>query len=276
MSEPSAMGSIAEKLLDYINTTIQQGTNYEIATTMVRNYSKLKNMSIGDIAEMCYVSTPTISRFCRFIGFEDFKDMRSQLEADVSLSGIIPHSFHTALVQDTSSVIDDYREAIVLNITTTMSPENVAKLPDIARILHGSARVAFFSHHFLWDIGRYLQSRMVYLDRLVELYLNHDRQLECAQSLGPGDAAIICSAGGTYPIRYPAIANAITQSGCRLVAITQNVSSSYWNHAASILSCGVTNNIDTAKFGALAAVELIFLEYLKQYGSVDQGRTQAL
>ncbi|MDY5864860.1 MAG: hypothetical protein SPK12_05380, partial [Collinsella sp.] len=76
--------------------------------------------------------------------------------------------------------------------------------------------------------------------------------------------------GGTYPIRYPEIVNALAASGCRLLAITQNTSSAYWNHASCILNCGVTNNIDTGKFGALAAIDLIVMEYLRRYGA-DSG-----
>ncbi len=234
MEKSISMGSVAERLLDYIDTAMQHDTNYEIATTLVKNYSKLSELSIGEIADM------------------------------------FPHAFVEQLSNDTEGALASYREAILLNIETTISAANIAKLPAIVDDLHDSGHVAFFSHHFLWDVGRYFQSRLTIMNRPIELYLDYSSQLACAQSLTKSSLAIICSIGGTYPIRYPEIVNALAASGCRLLAITQNTSSAYWNHASCILSCGVTNNIDTGKFGALAAIDLIVMEYLRRYGA-DSG-----
>ena len=93
MEKSISMGSVAERLLDYIDTAMQHDTNYEIATTLVKNYSKLSELSIGEIADMCFVSKASVSRFCRFMGFADFKDLRNQLEHDVLKTGLFPHAF---------------------------------------------------------------------------------------------------------------------------------------------------------------------------------------
>ena len=272
MGESVAMGSVAERLLDYIDTTMQHDTNYEIATTLVKNYNRLQGLSIAEIADMCYVSKASISRFCRFMGFADFKELRRQLDCDVPMSGVFPQTFRDTLASDTEKALSSYQEAIQLNISTTLSAGNIAKLPDIARALHGCERIAFFSYHFLWDVGRYFQSRLALMDRLVELHLDYTSQLSCAQALSEHDLAIVCSIGGTYPIRYPMIAQALSEAGCSLLAITQNTSSAYWNHASYVLSCGVTNNIDSGKFGALAAVDMMVMAYLKLYVEQTEDR----
>lgn len=101
MEKSISMGSVAERLLDYIDTAMQHDTNYEIATTLVKNYSKLSELSIGEIADMCFVSKASVSRFCRFMGFADFKDLRNQLEHDVLKTGLFPHAFVEQLSNDT-------------------------------------------------------------------------------------------------------------------------------------------------------------------------------
>ena len=45
-------------------------------------------------------------------------------------------------------------------------------------------RVAFFSHHFLWDIGRHMQNKFLVMGRCIEQYFDYSFQLECARSLG--------------------------------------------------------------------------------------------
>lgn len=199
MEKSISMGSVAERLLDYIDTAMQHDTNYEIATTLVKNYSKLSELSIGEIADMCFVSKASVSRFCRFMGFADFKDLRNQLEHDVLKTGLFPHAFVEQLSNDTEGALASYREAILLNIETTISAANIAKLPAIVDDLHDSGHVAFFSHHFLWDVGRYFQSRLTIMNRPIELYLDYSSQLACAQSLTKSSLAIICSIGGNIP-----------------------------------------------------------------------------
>ena len=122
----------------------------------------------------------------------------------------------------------------------------------MAMALANSGRVAFFSHHFLWDIGRHLQSKMIRMDRYVELYLDYARQLACARSLQKNDLAIVCTVGGSYPMRYPTIWNGLIAAGCPILVITQNTSSSYWNYARFVAGmrgvqpqrCGQVRGVD--------------------------------
>ena len=107
---------------------------------------------------------------------------------------------------------------------------------------------------------------MIRMDRYVELYLDYAQQLACARSLQKNDLAIVCTVGGSYPLRYPTIWNGLVSAGCPILVITQNASSSYWNFARFMLGCGVSNRNDVGKYGALMAVDLLTLQYLRQYG----------
>ena len=62
MPNAKAMGSLSNKLLSYISTTLVHDSNYDIALILLKNYSRLKNLSIGEVAELCYVSPAAISR----------------------------------------------------------------------------------------------------------------------------------------------------------------------------------------------------------------------
>ena len=147
---------------------------------------------------------------------------------------------------------------------------NAEVIPDIVRVLHGCGKAAYFSHHFLWDIGHYFQSKMMMMGRYVELFMDYATQLECARSLTEKDFAIICSVGGSYLTRYPDICNAILSSGCKMLIITQNLASPYLNTADFILQCGTTNRNDVGKYAALMANDLILMGYLRAYDKAFQ------
>lgn len=266
MSDAKTMGSLAEKLMGFVSTTPHHDTNYEIALTMLKHYGQLKSMSVGEMADLCYVSKASISRFCRFMGFDGFREMQDSLNQDLSIVTDYSRSFFDKLCTVPQSALADYSGEIIRNIQATAELENTKAIPEIATAIANSERLAFFSHHFLWDIGRHLQNKLIHMDRYVELYLDYGAQLACARSLQKDDMAIVCSIGGSYPVRYPTIWNAIASTGCKLLVITQNKSSPYWNSARFILNCGVTNRNDVGKYGALLAVDLLTLHYLRQYG----------
>lgn len=266
MNDAKTMGSLAEKLMGYVSTAPQQDANYAIALAMLNHYGQLKNLSLAEIADLCYVSKASISRFCRFMGFDGFRELHDCLLQDFSIGTDYSRTFFDKLCAEPQVALQDYSEELIGNIRATAAPENTLHIPEMAMTMANSGRIAFFSHHFLWDIGRHLQSKMIRMDRYVELYLDYTQQLACARSLQKNDLAIVCTVGGSYPLRYPTIWNGLVTAGCPILVITQNASSSYWNFARFVLGCGTSNRNDVGKYGALMAVDLLTLHYLRQYG----------
>lgn len=266
MNDPKPMGSVAELLLNYVGTTPEHDVNFSIAVTMLKHYRELHTMSATEIAELCHVSNASISRFCRYLGFDHFKEFHSYLESPMAMNADYSRSFFEMLCADRRAAMDHYQSQVLENIQATFAQENLEKIPEMARLLHDSRRAAFFSHHFLLDIGRHIQSKFLIMGKYIEQYFDYTSQLECARSLGPQDTALICTVGGSYPTRYGNIWNALQSSGSRLLVITQNRSSAYWNNASCVLNCGSTNQNDVGKYSALLAADLLVMHYLRQYG----------
>lgn len=265
MANIKAMGSLSNKLLNFISTTLVHDSNYDIALILLKNYGKLKKMSIAEVADLCYVSQASISRFCRFIGFDNFKEFKQSLEQDFSIANDYSRQFYAMLCSDEKMAIATYRDEMIGNIYSTLSPENMEIVPDIIKAIHDSKQVACFSHHFLWDICRFFQSKMMVMGKYVEQFLDYNAQLECARSLTPDSLAIICSVGGSYITRYTDIWDAIEASGCTILVITQNLSSPYLNSARFVLRCGESNRDDIGKYAAMMATDILVINYMKRY-----------
>lgn len=270
MNNVKMMGSLLDRLLSYVSSAPERDANYDIAVALLRNYSQLKGLALSQIADLCYTSNASISRFCRFLGMDNFKEFQSWMERDFTMRTDYSRQFYTMLHNNQETAISAYRDALIGNIYTTIAPENAQVIPDIVKTLHDCGKAAYFSHHFLWDIGHYFQSKMMMMGRYVELFMNYATQLECARSLTEKDFAIICSVGGSYLTRYPDICNAILSSGCKMLIITQNLASPYLNTADFILQCGTTNRNDVGKYAALMANDLILMGYLRAYDKAFQ------
>lgn len=266
MEYNKTMGSLAYKLLGFISTTLVHDSNYDIAVLLVRHYDELKGMSIQEVADLCYVSQASISRFCRFLGFENFKEFKRYVEQDYTVQMDYSKQFYAMLNTDSQLAVSAFRDELVEGIYATISPENMELVPDIIKTIHDSKKVAYFSHHFLWDIGRFFQSKMIMMGKYVEQFLAYDAQLECAKKLDQNSLAIICTVGGSYFTRYSEIWNEIVASKCKMLVITQNFSSVYLNYADYVLRCGISNRDDIGKYSAMMVTDYLVMQYLISYG----------
>lgn len=265
MNNDKIMGSLADWLLSYVSVNIDRDANFDIAMALLRNYSQLKGKTLTEIADLCYTSKSSFSRFCRMIGLSDYKEFQNWLNFDFTMRTDYSRNFYSLLNSDPETAISNYRDNLIGNIYVTISPENFALLPDIAKTVHDSEKVVYFSHHFLWDIGHFFQSKMMLMGKYVDHFMDYNSQLECAKALSSNDLAIICSVGGSYLSRYVDIYNAIIDSGCKFLVITQNESSAYLNNADFVLRCGNVNRNDVGKYAAMMANDLIVMEYMRKY-----------
>lgn len=269
MSNENAMGYLSEKLLAYTSTTLVHDFNYDIAVILLKNYSQLKNMSIEEVADLCYVSQASISRFCRFIGFKNFKEFKQSLEQDYySVANDYSKQFYAMLLKDEEMALSTYRDELIQNIYSTITPDIMKIMPSIIKDIHDCQDVAYYSHYFLWDIGYFLSSKMMDMGKYIELFMSYDSQLESAKTLDGNSLAIVCSVGGTYTTRHAKVWNTIKRSGCKIVVITQNQSNTEMNSADYVLPCGISNHDNIGKYSAMMTLDYLVMSYLREYGKL--------
>lgn len=92
MNNVKMMGSLLDRLLSYVSSAPERDANYDIAVALLRNYSQLKGLALSQIADLCYTSNASISRFCRFLGMDNFKEFQSWMERDLPCGPTIPAS----------------------------------------------------------------------------------------------------------------------------------------------------------------------------------------
>ena len=267
-SGSKAMGSLYDLLLNYVDTTRSHGSNYEIAQTLVEHYAELGGLSQREMAELCFVSQASFSRFCRFMGFDGFAEFKEAIDAaNYRLADDFSRELMDGMDAQPSEALDLLRESILGTLMTTLQAQDLSAIPEILEAIDGAGRVVFFSHHFLWQIGRYFQGKMIQLGTYVELYQSYEHQCEAAASLTEGDVAIVCSMNGSYFSHYHDIVRDIFDSGARVVTLTQNRHALYYNRADWVLPCGDSNTNDTGKYAALMVIDYLVMSYMRLLAS---------
>ena len=66
-------------LMTYVNISTNQDMYYTIAHTVLTNLNKIPTIGINELADLCYTSPATISRFCKDINCKNFAAFKHEL-----------------------------------------------------------------------------------------------------------------------------------------------------------------------------------------------------
>lgn len=120
-----------------------------ILTYVVKNMHAVKNMSIRDLANICFVSTTTIFRFVQklgYSGYAEFIDAIIETEAETRKIHI------PSIVQD-----DNYRDSYLKNIIEAVKVITDEKIEAFQSIMSKNPDIYIIAEGLSKEIGRYFQ-----------------------------------------------------------------------------------------------------------------------
>lgn len=73
-------------LIDYLKGNRRAGINETIASYFVLHYSKVPGLGIVELAKRCNVSTPSVIRFCRELGYQNYTDFKECVQEHMRIT----------------------------------------------------------------------------------------------------------------------------------------------------------------------------------------------
>jgi len=77
------MTDAISRIVKILNTYKSNETEHKIALNMIRNLDAIPHCSLTEVADMCYCSTATVSRFVKKLNFENFSVFKYKLSSDL-------------------------------------------------------------------------------------------------------------------------------------------------------------------------------------------------
>lgn len=150
------MAKIRGSLTAIMNAEEIQSTDYRIAKYLLSNNYLVKRVSIQDVADNCYCSKSTISRFCRKLGYEDFYELNldlyssSQKSQDKFHKYIKECDFASLYFTDVRSCLESAQQQIHDEDVTWLADE-IAKYPNVG--VFGNLQSHVLAENFQMDLG---------------------------------------------------------------------------------------------------------------------------
>jgi len=185
-------GKLPIVLLSELAAGKEDSNNCRIARYLLDRLDHLEDVSVELLAEECFVSKATVSRFCRDIGLEDFTELRGllrQTEKTFTLYG-------KGLPPKEQGL--DFCERVHESLSLVAGTIDYAALDRLAQEICGAKRVAAFGLLKAETAAISLQSDLVMLGRNAITKVSFREQVEFLAAAQPSDLVIIFSYTGIY------------------------------------------------------------------------------
>lgn len=139
------------RLVTILNKAAPGDLDHDIAAKILTHMEEIANGNIRDAAEVCYVSTSTISRFVKKLKFENFNSFKYKLASDLfnmpSSNSILSDREKNGFNDD--AAVQVYFQRLNAHVESVQAVLTKEKLDDICEILHQAPSIIIFSHQDL-------------------------------------------------------------------------------------------------------------------------------
>lgn len=133
-------------ILIYYNNSRQDDLYREVTGNILKNIKRIENASIYDLAEMCFVSTTTISRLCKRLGYKNFMDFKLELSGAVKKYAYMNRHIPINSLEKGEDEFEAYFRILNKQVETFRSELDKAYLGKVADAIHACRKVSIYTY----------------------------------------------------------------------------------------------------------------------------------
>ena len=211
------------RFLTYMNATSSGTTYANIAYYISNNFTKVVHMNLEELADACYVSQATISRFCRFLGFDSFTHFKmacheSLRDGERRINEIV--STMSQNDEEYMKAFQIYGKTVIDEMQSFVDSMNLEELDRLLERIHDTEDVALFGVHRCASCIQEVQFSFALKDKFVKAYSGSAQQVECARSLKKESLAIVFEAHDGFWFEEQELVNVLMKSSCYKILVT--------------------------------------------------------
>ena len=190
-------GKLGIRLWGVLNRESPDSINYQIAERLLGSIFQLNDTSSGAVACLCSVSKPSISRFCKDLGYQSYYDFRMDLEKYAISPPTLKKSQNYLHVKETGMVhlylerCRHYMEELERNI-------NEVELAELVHTMAASSKVYLMGHLQSGSTAKNMQYNLFEMKKQTTAVLELNQQKEVFEHLTGKETILIFSAGGKF------------------------------------------------------------------------------
>ncbi len=259
------MNRLLIRLWGVLQEEDKDSINYQIAYTLVNKADSIKNSSSSSLAKLCNVSKPSISRFCKNLGYDDFYDFRAELNQYTPDQGL-KYNLEGVTSDDQISWMNCYLNKLEGNLSLLKTPSFLKQVEDLVKDIHDYHEVILMGNMQSGNSASILHNNLHIPKNNISAVTGLKGQIRVLNEKKPGRLFVIFSTSGEY---YRALFSAgeipIQSNESRVWMITTNPALRRTEGVDVILNCKTGNDIASSNICMEITAELIAGCYWNKY-----------
>lgn len=239
-----------------------ESINYQIAHTLVTNIASIKHTSSAALAQLCNVSKPSISRFCKSLGYDDFYDFRAELSQYCPDRGA---KYLIAGEADVDGGMAAYLEGVRENLTLLENPDLQKRIRELVEDIRQYDRVYLMGNMQSGKTAFNLHCNLHVIKKNISAVTSLKKQIHVLQTLKRGTLAVIFSVSGEY-FRALFSGGDVPErtGGTKIWMVTTNPAVRRMDGVDEILNCRTGSDLSGSNICLELVANLIALCYWNQ------------
>ncbi|MGT2800300.1 MurR/RpiR family transcriptional regulator [Streptococcus marmotae] len=252
-------------LLRLMNDSISNKTQFSIARGILKNFRQIPQISIYDLADLCFVSPASISRFVKSLGFSSFSEFKKECEGYISIDVDYSSNVLKAKGADILPLFERYTVSAKENLDYNLQNIDMDQIEKISDWIYKADDVVYLGLEFATILGQHYQKKMAECNKYIHLPWNFEQQREIIGDFSENSVAIIASLEGGYFYRSSEIIRMLKNKGSKVIAITMEHNSKLLRDADEIILCNKNNSETEGRLSLLHVIELLIMYYFINY-----------
>lgn len=185
--------NVLHVLTDNLNTSEKQSER-EIAKALLVNFNSISELSIEKLAERCYISQPTLTRYIKRLGYTNYNEFKDFV---VEFKGVLANEVNSDIFLESSQNIVDISFKQLHNSTNkTHKLLNKKLLNQVVEQIKCANKVVIIGIDYSQIVAFDAQLRFMRYNKLMETAVKIETQKRLVENLADGDLLIVLSVSG--------------------------------------------------------------------------------
>lgn len=215
---------ILYNLMSYVNVSSSQDMYYTIAHTILTNLDKIPDISINDLADLCYTSPATISRFCKDLNCLSFAKFKYEMAIAIAIAENEVHlnpELAEKVDKDPQYLIEKIYGETIESLKIGKATTTIHDIDKMCAMIHRAKRVHMLGYQFNKIISNDFQMKMIKLKKFVYAFVERGDDIQRLDMLDEDHLVIILSVGSRRQLIDPLVEK-IYEKHPTVILITMN------------------------------------------------------
>lgn len=168
-------------LMSYVNVSSTQDMYYTIAHTILTYLDKIPDISINDLADLCYTSPATISRFCKDLNCKNFANFKHEIAIALELTQEeihIPIDEQYDIIKNPTYLVDKMYNETIESLQLVHQSINIHSIDKICHMIYEAKKVHMIGYQFNKIISNDFQMKMLKLRKFVYAFVERGDEIQ--------------------------------------------------------------------------------------------------